>query len=83
MTERLIETGINFEARPAALFVQTASKFKSHIELKTGTKTINAKSIMGMFALSSFAGNSITIVADGEDELQAIEELSNFLTSSS
>jgi len=80
MTERLVEVGVNLEARPAALFVQAASRFKSHIELKTGTKTINAKSIMGMFALSTFASNSITIVADGEDEQQAVEELSGFLT---
>jgi len=83
MTERIIETGVNFDARPAALFVQTASKFKSHIELKTGTKTINAKSIMGMFALSTFDGGSITIVANGEDEVQAVDELAAFLTSTS
>jgi len=83
MVERMVEVGINFEARPAALFVQAASKFKSHIELKTGTKTINAKSIMGMFALSSIVNGCIAIIADGEDEQQAIEELSVLLTNAS
>jgi len=79
MTQKTIETGVDFDTLPAALFVQTASKFKSRIELKTGTKTINAKSIMGLFALNSLSGGSVTIVANGEDEEQAIEALSNFL----
>jgi len=83
MTEKVVEIGVNLEARPAALFVQAASKFKSHIELKTGTKTINAKSIMGMFALSAFANNFVTIIAHGEDEQQAVEELCGFLTNAS
>lgn len=83
MTEKSVNISVNLEAKPAALFVQAASRFKSHIELKTGTKTINAKSIMGMFALSFIAGNSITIIADGEDEKQAVHELSELLTKAS
>jgi len=80
MTERNVNINVNLGAKPAALFVQAASRYKSHIELKTDTKTINAKSIMGMFALSFVAGKELTIIADGEDEKQAIDELSGMLT---
>jgi phosphotransferase system HPr (HPr) family protein len=80
MTEKMITVGNNLEGRPAALFVQAASKYKSHIELRTDTKSINAKSIMGMFALCTFSDRLLTLVADGEDEHQAVEELSAFIT---
>ena len=83
MTEKLVDICIDLEAKPAALFVQAAIRFQSHIELKTGSKTINAKSIMGMFALSIIAGKSVTIVAEGEDEQQAVDELSGLLTNAS
>jgi phosphotransferase system HPr (HPr) family protein len=82
MTERTVTIGVDLDARPAALFVQAANKYKSHIEVKIGGKTINAKSIMGIFALNIFGNSDITLVANGEDEQQAVEELSVFLTSS-
>ena len=36
----------------------------------TETKKVNAKSIMGMMALGIAAGQTVTISADGEDEIQ-------------
>lgn len=81
MIEKTIAVGTSLEARPAAIFVQTASKFSSHIQINIDNKTVNAKSIMGMISLGILDGQTIKIIADGQDEEQAVSELSNFLTS--
>ena len=60
-----IPTGL--EARPVAVLVQIASKYESSIFIESGTKKVNAKSIMGMMTLGLFAGEKVTVSADGED----------------
>ena len=68
------------EARPAALFVQIASKYESHITIIVNEKQVNAKSIMGMMSLGAIRGQNIEVVADGEDEEEAVSALMKFLT---
>lgn len=67
------------QARPAALFVQKASSFSSEIYIMNGDKKVNVKSIMGLMSLAISSGSTITLVADGSDEKQAIQSLENFL----
>lgn len=69
------------EARPAALFVQIASKYESHISVIVNEKQVNAKSIMGMMSLGTLKGQNIEIVAEGEDEREAVDALVKFLES--
>jgi phosphocarrier protein HPr len=66
---------LGVHARPAALLVQTASKFKSKIELRSDDMKVNAKSIMGVMMLAAGFGSTLTIIADGEDAEQAIQGL--------
>lgn len=73
------ESGLN--ARPAALFVQTASKFDSRIWLETGGKKVNAKSIMGVMSLGVKQDDNIEVVAQGDDEDQAIKALTTLIDS--
>ena len=68
-----------FEARPAAMLVQGASQYDSRIYLESGSKRVNAKSIMGMMTLGLIAGQSITVEADGADEDQAVSEIEKYL----
>ncbi len=68
------------EARPAALFVQMASKYESHISIVVKEKQVNAKSIMGMMSLGSIKGQEIELIVDGEDEKEAVEALVHFLS---
>jgi len=79
MTEKTINISASLEARPSALLVQTASKFASNIYLQIGDKRVNAKSIMGIISLGIIDGQTITVKADGLDELKAAEELEQFL----
>jgi phosphocarrier protein HPr len=66
---------LGLHARPSALVVQTASKFKSEIKLKKADVEINAKSIIGVMMLAAEIGSKIVILAQGEDEAQAVEAL--------
>lgn len=79
MKERNVIVKSSLEARPAALFVQTASKFSSAIHVNIGNKTVNAKSIMGVISLGILDGQEVRLVADGVDEEDAIIDLDFFL----
>ncbi|MFN3235008.1 MAG: HPr family phosphocarrier protein [Gammaproteobacteria bacterium] len=71
---------LGLHARAAAKFVQTASRFASKVEVNNDTKTINAKSIMGVMMLAAGQGTVLKIIVNGEDEvaaMNALEELIN------
>ena len=68
------------EARPIAMLVQVANQFESDIYIESGTRRINAKSIMGMMTLGLDAGESVTVSADGADEETAMEMVEAYLT---
>jgi phosphocarrier protein len=63
-----IKNRAGIHARPAALIVQTASKYASKIWLEKDSERINAKSIMGIITLGASFGTPIRIIADGADE---------------
>ncbi len=67
------------EARSTAELVQVAVKFDSRVYIESGTKKVNAKSIMGMMSLELEHGDVIIVSADGQDEDQAIREIERFL----
>ncbi len=64
---------------PIAELVQVACQFDSEIILESEEKRINAKSIMGIMAFNPSKGMSINIVADGEDEAEALVAMERFL----
>ena len=67
------------QSKSAALFIQKASGFKSDIWIEKGERKANAKSLLGLLSLSIGCGSNITITAEGEDEIEAIAELGNYL----
>jgi len=77
MTERVVtvtnRAGIH--ARPSALLVQTTKNFSSNIYIEKGMDRINAKSIMGIITLGASYGTELRIIAEGEDEVTAVETL--------
>lgn len=72
-----LKTGL--QARPAALFVQEANRFGADIFLEKDGKKVNAKSIMGLMSLAISSGVTITLIADGADEQEAIDALTGFI----
>ena len=75
-----IEIQSGLEARPVAMFVQTASQYDSSIYVEHENKRVNAKSIMGMMTLGLDAGEEITLSANGEDEEDAMKSIENYLS---
>lgn len=74
-----IKNRMGLHARAAALFVQTANKFASDIFVEKDNERVNAKSIMGIMALGISKNAKITIIVNGIDEEEAIEELTNLI----
>lgn len=68
------------EVSPVAKLVQIACQFESAIHLENGSRKVNAKSIMGMMALTLDKGMEVTIYAEGEDECVAVEQMESYLT---
>ena len=75
-----VQLTAGLEARPIAMLVQVASQYESKIYVETGTKLVNAKSIMGMMTLGISVGEEITVTADGADEETAIAEIERYLS---
>ena len=74
MTEQVvtISNRAGIHARPAAVLVQAAKDYKSNIYFERGKDRINAKSIMGILTLAAAYGTEIKIIAEGEDEKEAV-----------
>ena len=66
---------VGLHARPASVFVQTASKFASDISVSCEGRTANAKSILTVLTLGAHQGAEITISAEGEDAEEALDTL--------
>ncbi len=81
MVEKQVEVKLKtgLQARPAALFVQMATRFSSEIFIEKDGKRVNAKSIMGLMTLAVGSGSVITLIADGHDEEDAIQVLSDYI----
>ena len=76
-----IENKTGIHARPASIFVQTATKFKSKIQLQAKGKTIDAKSILMIMSMGLVKGTEVTIIADGPDEAEAVKALKDLIES--
>jgi phosphocarrier protein HPr len=76
-----INNNVGLQSKMAAVFIQKASNFKSKIWIEKNERKANAKSLLGLLSLGISEGSQITIIADGEDEKKAVEELEEYLNS--
>ena len=70
---------LGMHARPAALFVKTADKFRSQIWVRKDDLEVNGKSIMGVMMLAAEPGSSLLLRASGPDEAEAVEALARLV----
>lgn len=73
VVEVINELGVH--ARPAAIFVQTASKFKAEVEVEKDGRRVNGKSIMGIMTLAARKGSQLKITVSGEEAPEALNAL--------
>jgi phosphocarrier protein HPr len=66
---------LGLHARAAAKLVSLAATFDSEIQVAKEGRKVNGKSIMGVMMLAASKDSTITLIADGEDEQQAVNEM--------
>ena len=73
---------VGLHLRPAAQFVQTASKYESEVTVANITKesaAVNAKSMLLVLTLGVSQGHEIEIIVDGADEQDAVAALKDLV----
>ena len=75
--EVTITNNIGLHARPATFFIQKANSYKSLVWIEKEDRKINAKSLLGVLSLGIAKGMTVTISADGQDETEAVNGLSD------
>ena len=78
--EVTINNEVGLHARPATFFIQKANEFKSSIWVEKDERRVNAKSLLGVLSLGITKGTTITLLADGSDEKEAVAALSELVS---
>jgi len=79
--EMVIENRLGLHARPAAMFVRVASKFRSEVWVAKEAEEVNGKSIMGLMMLAAGQGSRLQVRCEGPDAEEAIRELEQLIKS--
>src|ERR1043166_7203810 len=66
---------LGLHARPAAMFVRIASRYRSEIWVSKEGEEVNGKSIMGLMMLAAGQGSKLKIRCEGPDADKAMEDL--------
>ena len=77
----VVNNQVGLHARPATFFIQKANEFKSSIWIEKDERRVNAKSLLGVLSLGIVKGTTVTLVADGADEQEAIDTLTALINS--
>ena len=78
--EVTINNEVGLHARPATFFIQKANEFKSGVWVEKDERRVNAKSLLGVLSLGITKGTTITLLADGSDEKEAVAALSELVS---
>ncbi len=76
-----IQNSVGLHARPATFFIQKANSYKSSIWVEKDERRVNAKSLLGVLSLGITKGMTVTLIADGADEVEALNGLEALIVS--
>ncbi len=79
--EFVISNKLGLHARPAAMFVKTASRFPCEIWVDKDGEQVNGKSIMGLMMLAAASGARLTVSAEGDEAVEALTAIEELITS--
>jgi len=74
----IITSAEGIHARPATALVKLTKNYKSVISIKKGEKIVKLNSLLNILSLAAKGGETISIIAEGEDETAAIEAIDQF-----
>jgi len=75
-----IQNRIGLHARPATIFVQRATGFKSSVWVEKDDRRVNAKSLLGVLSMGLVKDMTVTIITDGTDEETAMQSMVELVT---
>lgn len=75
----IIKDEIGIHARPAGVLSKLAKSFESKITLTKGGNCVDASKLIALMGMGIKCGDSITISAEGIDEIEAIEKIKSFM----
>ncbi|MBQ7847177.1 MAG: HPr family phosphocarrier protein [Clostridia bacterium] len=73
--EVTVTNSVGLHARPATFFIQKANSYKSSIWVEKDERRVNAKSLLGVLSMGIVSGTTVTLLADGTDEEDALDGL--------
>jgi phosphotransferase system HPr (HPr) family protein len=76
-----IKNSLGLHARPAALVVKAATKYRSEFFIEKDGTRVNGKSIMGVMMLAAGQGTVLQLIAEGVDEEYLLEEITALIDS--
>ena len=71
----VINNASGLHARPATFFIQKANSYPCSIWIEKDDRKVNAKSLLGVLSMGIARGMSVTLVADGQGEEEALAGL--------
>lgn len=79
--EVVVQNRLGLHARPAAMFVRVATRYRAEVWVQKGTENVNGKSIMGLMMLAAGQGSKLQIRCEGPDAEKALHELEELIQS--
>lgn len=79
--EVVVSNQVGLQARPATFFIQKANEYKSNIWIEKDERRVNAKSLLGVLSLGITKGVTISILAEGTDDEDAVNSLVTLISS--
>ena len=77
-----IKNNVGLHARPATFFIQKANSYASSIWIQKDDRRISAKSLLGVLSMGITGGMTITLIAYGPDETEALNGLEELVSNS-
>src|SRR6476661_130791 len=79
--EVTIVNRLGMHARPAAMFVRVASRYRCEVWVEKEGEQVNGKSIMGLMMLAAGQGSKLTLRCEGPDADRAVADLEQLIAS--
>ena len=77
--EIVVACAAGLHNQQATYFVKKANEFSCTIQLESGSRTMNGKSLLGILSLGITAGTKVVLSADGKDAEEAVAVLEEVL----
>ncbi|HEV2096580.1 MAG TPA: HPr family phosphocarrier protein [Chthoniobacterales bacterium] len=79
--EVTIVNRLGLHARPAAMFVRIATRYRAEVWVEKEGEQVNGKSIMGLMMLAAGQGSKLQIRCEGPDADRALQEIEELIKS--